>query len=74
MKLKQHSGLITTVWVLLNFLPLFIVVGLCLVIQSWAWSAFFVLLYLLIIVPYGFFVSLPMMVKIFHKPASLHRR
>jgi hypothetical protein len=34
------------------------------------WRFALILLYLVIVVPYGFFVAMPIMVKIFRKPAS----
>lgn len=71
--LPDHHGLITAVWVLLLLLPL------ALVIPVWTffgalWGIPLLILYVIGIVPYGFFVSLPAMVKLFHKPASVHRR
>lgn len=72
--MKHHSSTITAAWIGLNFLPLFAVVILCFILQSWLWSITLILLYLVIFVPYGFFVSLPLMTKIFRRPASLHSR
>jgi hypothetical protein len=72
--MKHHSATITATWIGLNFLPLFVVVILCFILQSWLWSVALILLYLVIFVPYGFFVSLPLMAKIFRRPASLHSR
>lgn len=71
--LPDHHGLITVVWILLHILPLAIVIA------AWTlfgalWGIPLLILYVIGIVPYGFFVSLPVMVKLFHKPASVHRR
>jgi hypothetical protein len=71
--LPDHHGLITAVWILLHVLPLAIVAA------AWhvfglLWGISLLMLYIIGIVPYGFFVSLPAMVKLFHKPASIHKR
>jgi hypothetical protein len=71
--LPDHHALITAVWIILHVLPLAIVAAI------WSffgvlWGVPLLILYIIGIVPYGFFVSLPAMVKLFHKPASLHRR
>jgi len=71
--LPDNHTLITVVWITLHVLPL------ALIALIWSffgavWGVIALLLYLIGLVPYGFFVSLPAMVKLFHKPASLHRR
>jgi len=67
--MKQNSSLITGTWIGLNLLPLIFTVALCLFSQSWGWSLLFILIYVVVIVPYGFFVALPFMVKFFdHAP------
>ncbi len=71
--LPDRHGLITIVWILLNVAPL------ALVIAAWSlfgalWGIPLLILYLVGLVPYGFFFSIPTMVKLFHKPASLHKR
>jgi hypothetical protein len=71
--LPDHHGLITTVWILLHALPL------ALVIAAWVlfgalWGLPLLILYVIGLVPYGFFFSIPTMIKLFHKPATLHKR
>jgi dipeptide/tripeptide permease len=69
--MKQNSSLITVTWIGLNLVPLILTVALCLLSQSWGWSLLFILLYVAAIVPYGFFVALPFMVKFFdHAPTA----
>ena len=70
--MKRHSDVITLTWIALNLLPLILILLLSLFLQSWVWGFSLVALYILCFVPYGFFVSLPLMVKIFHKPSSIH--
>src|SRR5690348_2955214 len=72
--MRQNSTLITTTWIGLNLLPLILTVVLCLLSQSWRWSLLFIVLYVAAIVPYGFFVGLPIMVKLFdHAPNPQER-
>lgn len=71
--LPDHHGLITAVWITLYLLPL-ILVALIWSFFSAVWGIVALVLYILGIVPYGFFFSLPVMVKCFRKPASLHKR
>ncbi len=71
--LPDRHGLITAVWILLHLLPLL------LVIAAWSlfgalWGILLLIVYIVGIVPYGFFFSIPTMVKLFHKPASIHKR
>ena len=67
--MKQNPKLITATWIGLNSIPLILTVALCLLSQSWGWSLLFILLYVVAVVPYGFFVGLPLMVKFFdHVP------
>ncbi len=68
--MKQNSTLITATWIGLNLIPLVLTVALCLLSQSWGWSLLFILLYVVAIVPYGFFVSFPFMVKFFDHPSN----
>lgn len=70
---SPHPVTITTTWLVLNLLPLLIAVVTWLVLGSWFWSLLLVMLYPIYVVPYGFFVSLPLMVRLFRQPASLHR-
>jgi hypothetical protein len=71
--LPDHHGLITVVWVLLHVLPLVVVAAVWSLLGA-VWGILLLVLYVVGIVPYGFFVSLPAMVKLFHRPASIHRR
>lgn|GEM_PF-6484137 len=67
--MRQNSSLITATWIGLNLLPLILTVALCLFSRSWGWSLVFLLIYVVAIIPYGFFVGLPLMVKFFdHAP------
>ena len=71
--LPDNHALVTTVWVILLALPLVLVA----IIWSFFgafWGIAALLLYAVGIIPYGFFISIPTMLKLFHKPASLHRR
>jgi hypothetical protein len=70
--MEHTSGSVTAVWTGLNLALIFAVLVLCFVLQSWLWRFALLLLYLVIVVPYGFFVAMPIMVKIFRKPASTH--
>ena len=71
--LPDNHALATVVWISLHVFPL---VGVALIwfLFGAVWGIVSLVLYLIGLVPYGFFVSLPAMVKLFHKPASLHRR
>lgn len=71
--LPDHHGLITAVWITLYLLPL-IPVALIWSFFGAVWGILSLVLYVIGIIPYGFFFSLPMMVKFFRKPASPHRR
>ena len=71
--LPDNHTLTTVVWILLHVLPLVVIAALWSFFGA-LWGIPLLLLYLIGLVPYGFFVSLPAMVKLFHKPASLHRR
>ena len=71
--LPDRHGLITVVWIALHALPLLLVVFVWSFFGA-AWGIASLVLYLIGLVPYGFFISIPAMVKLFHKPASLHRR
>jgi hypothetical protein len=66
------STSVTAAWVGLNLVLIFAVLILCFVTESWFWRFALILLYLVLVVPYGFFVAMPIMVKIFRKPASTH--
>lgn len=71
--LPDNHALVTTVWMLLHALPLLFVAAIWLLFGTW-WGVASLVLYVVGIIPYGFFISLPMMGKLFHKPASLYRR
>ena len=71
--LPDNHILVTFVWIALHLLPLG-VVALIWVLFGAVWGIVALVFYVLGIVIYGFFVSLPLMVKLFRKPASLHRR
>lgn len=71
--LPDHHGLVTAVWIILYLLPL-ILVALIWSFFGFVWGIISLTLYVIGIIPYGFFVSLPTMVKLFRKPASIHRR
>ena len=71
---SSHSWMITAAWVLLNLLPLLIAAFLWLVLGYGRLGLVLGLLYPVYFVPYGFFVSLPLMVRLFRHPASRHRR
>jgi hypothetical protein len=68
----RHST-VTAVWVTLYLLP---VVAIALVWLLWGhfWGLVSLVLYLLLLVPYGFFVSMPVMIKLFREPTSLRKR
>jgi hypothetical protein len=69
----RHSA-VTVAWVTLNLIPL-IAIGLAgLALGSWVWGLLLLVLYGFLFVPYGFFIAMPIMVKLFRHPASLHRR
>lgn len=72
--LLSHHTIVTTTWILLSLLPLFGAALVWLLFESPFWGFLLAILYPLYFIPYGFFVSMPLMVLIFRKPASLHRR
>src|SRR5262249_39998557 len=57
-----------------NLLPLLLAALAWFVVGNWVVRLLIMVLYLLCIVPYGFFVAMPLMVRLFQHPASLHRR
>lgn len=71
---SSRSALITATWVSLNLLPLLITALVWFVLGNWVVGLLLVILYPLYVVLYGFFVSMPLMVRLFQPPASLHRR
>ncbi len=73
MRLSHHT-IVTAAWITLNLPPLLVAVWIWLVLGSWGWGLLLVILYPLYVVPYGFFIAMPLMVWLFRKPASLHQR
>ncbi|HKA53562.1 MAG TPA: hypothetical protein VKJ47_07855 [Candidatus Binatia bacterium] len=71
---SPRSSVITATWALLNLLPLLLAALAWFVVGNWVVRLLIMVLYLLCIVPYGFFVAMPLMVRLFQHPASLHRR
>ena len=71
---SPRSSVITAAWVSLNLFPLLIAALVWLVVGNWIVRLLIMILYPLCIVPYGFFVSMPVMVRLFQHPASQHRR
>jgi hypothetical protein len=71
---SPRSSLITAIWVSLNLFPLLIAALVWLVLGNWLVGLLLAILYPLYVVPYGFFISMPLMVRLFQSPASLHRR
>lgn len=67
---EPRHATVTAVWVVLNAVPLVVFLLIGLACQSWLVGLCLLILYLLLLVPYGIFVSLPLMVKIFRRPAS----
>jgi hypothetical protein len=66
--------MVTAAWVSLNLLPLLISALVWLVLGHWLVALLLVIFYPVYIVLYGFFVSLPLMVRLFRQPASSHER
>jgi len=71
---SPRSSVITATWALLNLLPLLLAVLTWFVVGNWVVRLLIMILYPFCIVPYGFFVAMPLMVRVFQHPASLHRR
>ncbi|MBI3303963.1 MAG: hypothetical protein HYZ72_18000 [Deltaproteobacteria bacterium] len=69
----RHS-VVTAAWVTLNLLPLIAIVLIWLVFDSWRWGLVLLLLYPLCFVPYGFFIAMPFMVKLFRPPSTVYKR
>ncbi|MGH7961367.1 MAG: hypothetical protein ACRERD_06015 [Candidatus Binatia bacterium] len=72
MLLSQHT-LITAAWITLSLLPLLVAALIWFLCENW-WGLLLVALYPLYFIPYGFFVSMPLMGWLFRKPASQHRK
>jgi len=71
---SPRSSVITATWALLNLLPLLLAALVWFIVGNWVVRLLITVLYLVCIVPYGFFVAMPLMVRLFQHPASLHRR
>jgi hypothetical protein len=71
--IEPRHATVTTAWIILNLTPLIaiILVG---ILYSPLWGFILFASYVLLFVPYGFFVAMPIMVKLFRKPASVHKR
>ncbi len=72
--LPPDPRLITITWIALNLLPLLVVVAVWAAVGGWLWGLCLLGVYVVGVVPYGFFVALPLMVKLFRPPASPYRR
>ncbi len=72
--LSSRSSTITAVWISLKLLPLLIAAFVWLVLGNWLVGLLLAILYPVYVVPYGFFISMPLMVRLFQHPASLYRR
>jgi len=71
---SPHSSTVTAAWIAFNLLPLLAAAFIWLVFGNWLVALLLVIFYPLYVVIYGFFVSLPLMVRTFRHPASLHKR
>jgi len=71
---SPRSSVVTAAWISFNLLPLLVAALIWLVLGNWPVALLLVIFYHLYVVIYGFFVSLPLMVRTFRHPASLHRR
>jgi hypothetical protein len=71
---SPRSSVITAIWLSINLLPLLLAAFVGLVWGHWLVGLLLVILYPLYIVFYGFFVSLPVMVRLFRLPANSHQR
>jgi hypothetical protein len=74
--LPARHSFVTVAWITLNLLPLCALFLLWSALWSWSWGLLVLLfvLYLLLFVPYGFFVAMPLMVKLFRPPSSTHKQ
>jgi len=71
---SPRPAVITAIWTSVNLLPLLLAAFLWLVLGHWLAGLLLVILYPLYIVFYGFFVALPVMVRLFRLPANMHQR
>jgi len=68
------SWVITTTWLTLNLFPLFFAAFVWLMLGYRLVGLLLLVLYPVYFVPFGVFVALPLMVKLFRDPASRHQR
>lgn len=71
---SPRSSTVTAAWISFNLIPLLIAAFVWLVLDNWPVALLLVIFYPLYVAIYGFFVSLPLMVRTFRHPASLHKR
>ena len=72
--LPSRPTFVTAAWMTLNLVPLLAAALVWLVFGSWFWGLLLVILYPLYFVLYGFFIAMPLMVRLFRQPASLHKQ
>jgi hypothetical protein len=72
--ISPRSSTTTAVWITINLLPLLVAALVWFVFGSWLLGLLLIVLYPLYILPYGFFVSLPLMIRLFRPPASVYRQ
>ena len=70
---SSRSSMVTAAWVSFNLIPLLVAALVWLVLGNWMVALLLVLLFPLYVVIYGFFISLPLMVRTFRHPASAHK-
>jgi len=68
------SWVVTATWAALNLLPLFIAAFVWLILEYGRVGLVLAVLYPVYFIPYGFFVALPLMVRIFRHAASRYQR
>jgi len=68
------SWVVTATWVALNLLPLFSAAFVWLILGYRLVGLVLAVLYPVYFIPYGFFVALPLMVRLFRHPASRYQR
>jgi hypothetical protein len=72
--ISSRPSVVTAAWIAFNSLPLLLAALVWLVLGNWLVGLLLVIFYPVYIVLYGFFVSLPLMVRLFRHPPSLYRR
>jgi uncharacterized membrane protein len=71
---ESSSSSVTRAWVGLHLVLIVVILILGFLAHSWLARFALLVLYLVLVLPYGFFVVMPIMVKIFRKPASTHSK